>query len=238
MLISEHRMGLLHELMEEIEYKFKDVELLNLAFIHRSYINENKNIDSSNERLEFLGDVVIGFVVSVELFTQFKNDEGYLTKLRSKIVCEESFAYGAKKLNLGKYLLLGKGEDYFGGRDRNSILADTFESFFGALFLDGGIDLVKQILKKHFLDTIMLQIKNDIFIKDYKSYLQEYFHKNSSTKIRYLVVRESGPDHDKVFDICVMVDDNAIGYGSGKNKKQAEQNAAKDALNKLGAINE
>ena len=88
MLISEHRMGLLHELMEEIEYKFKDVELLNLAFIHRSYINENKNIDSSNERLEFLGDVVIGFVVSVELFTQFKNDEGYLTKLRSKIVCE------------------------------------------------------------------------------------------------------------------------------------------------------
>lgn len=238
-MITKEREELLNELMQTLGYKFKDLELLNLAFVHRSYLNECKEAKISNERLEFLGDVILGFVVSVELYSQFSDsDEGYLTKIRSKIVCEESFSYAARTFGLGKYLLLGKGEDNFGGRDRNSILADTFEALFGALYLDGGMDIVTEIANKHFFDTVVYKINKNIFIKDYKSYLQEYFHKNSTTKIVYNLVAERGPDHNKEFDMCVNIDDKVMGYGTGKNKKQAEQNAARDALVKSGAISE
>ena len=238
-MITKEREKLLNELMQTLGYKFKDLELLNLAFVHRSYLNECKEAKISNERLEFLGDVILGFVVSVELYSQFSDsDEGYLTKIRSKIVCEESFSSAARTFDLGKYLLLGKGEDNFGGRDRNSILADTFEALFGALYLDGGMDIVTEIANKHFFDTVVYKINKNIFIKDYKSYLQEYFHKNSTTKIVYNLVAERGPDHNKEFDMCVNIDDKVMGYGTGKNKKQAEQNAARDALVKSGAISE
>ena len=238
-MITKERKELLEELMNSIGYKFKDLDLLNLAFVHRSYLNEYKDVKISNERLEFLGDVVLGFIVSVELYEQFPNsDEGYLTKIRSKVVCEESFSYAARTFNLGKYLLLGKGEDNFGGRDRNRILADTFEALFGALYLDGGMEIVTEIANKYFFDTVVYKINKNIFIKDYKSYLQEYFHKNSTTKICYTLVAERGPDHDKEFDMCVNIDDIIKGYGTGKNKKQAEQQAARDALIKSGAISE
>ena len=238
-MITKERKELLNDLMEVLGYKFKDLELLNLAFVHRSYLNECKDATISNERLEFLGDVILGFIVSVELYEQFPNsDEGYLTKIRSKVVCEESFSYAARTFNLGKYLLLGKGEDSFGGRNRNSILADTFEAFFGALYLDGGMDVVTEIANKYFFDTVVYKIDKNIFIKDYKSYLQEYFHKNATTKISYTLVAERGPDHDKEFDMCVNIDDVVKGYGTGKNKKQAEQQAARDALIKSGAISE
>ena len=238
-MITKERKELLNELMEVLGYKFKDLELLNLAFVHRSYLNECKDATISNERLEFLGDVILGFIVSVELYEQFPNsDEGYLTKIRSKVVCEESFSYAARTFNLGKYLLLGKGEDSFGGRNRNSILADTFEALFGALYLDGRMDVVTKIANKYFFDTVVYKIDKNIFIKDYKSYLQEYFHKNASTKINYTLVAERGPDHDKEFDMCVNIDDVVKGYGTGKNKKQAEQHAARDALIKSGAISE
>ena len=169
-MITKERIKLLEELMGVLGYQFKDLELLNLAFVHRSYLNEYKDVKISNERLEFLGDVVLGFVVSVELYSQFPDsDEGYLTKIRSKIVCEESFSYAARIFNLGKYLLLGKGEDSFGGRDRNSILADTFEALFGALYLDGGMEIVTEIANKFFFDTVVYRINKNIFIKDYKS---------------------------------------------------------------------
>ena len=238
-MITKGRKELLNELMEVLGYKFKDLKLLNLAFVHRSYLNECKDATISNERLEFLGDVILGFIVSVELYEQFPNsDEGYLTKIRSKVVCEESFSYAARTFNLGKYLLLGKGEDSFGGRNRNSILADTFEALFGALYLDGGMDVVTEIANKYFFDTVIYKIDKNIFIKDYKSYLQEYFHKNATTKISYTLVAERGPDHDKEFDMCVNIDDVVKGYGTGKNKKQAEQQAARDALIKSGAISE
>ncbi|MFT4444659.1 MULTISPECIES: ribonuclease III [unclassified Parvimonas] len=238
-MITNERKKLLDELMGILGYQFKDLELLNLAFVHRSYINEYKDFKLSNERLEFLGDVVLGFIVSVELYEQFPNsDEGYLTKIRSKVVCEESFSNAARTFNLGKYLLLGKGEDNFGGRDRNSILADTFEALFGALYLDGGLEVVTDIANKFFFDTVVYGINKNIFIKDYKSYLQEYFHKGSSTKITYTLVSERGPDHDKEFDMCVNIDEVIMGYGTGKNKKQAEQQAARDALIKSGAISE
>ena len=238
-MITKERIKLLEELMGVLGYQFKDLEFLNLAFVHRSYLNEYKDVKISNERLEFLGDVVLGFVVSVELYSQFPDsDEGYLTKIRSKIVCEESFSYAARIFNLGKYLLLGKGEDSFGGRDRNSILADTFEALFGALYLDGSMEIVTEIANKFFFDTVVYRINKNIFIKDYKSYLQEYFHKGSSTKILYTLIAERGPDHDKEFDMCVSIDDIISGYGTGKNKKQAEQQAARDALLKAGAISE
>lgn len=238
-MITNERKKLLDELMGILGYQFKDLELLNLAFVHRSYINEYKDFKLSNERLEFLGDVVLGFIVSVELYEQFpSSDEGYLTKIRSKVVCEESFSNAARTFNLGKYLLLGKGEDNFGGRDRNSILADTFEALFGALYLDGGLEVVTDIANKFFFDTVVYGINKNIFIKDYKSYLQEYFHKGSSTKITYTLVSERGPDHDKEFDMCVNIDEVIMGYGTGKNKKQAEQQAARDALIKSGAISE
>ncbi|MCI5997776.1 MAG: ribonuclease III [Parvimonas sp.] len=239
MKISNDRLKLLRELMDKVQYKFKDIDLLNTAFIHRSYLNENKCEKISNERLEFLGDIIIGYIVSVELYNQFPDkNEGFLTKIRSKIVCEESFAFAARELNLGKYLLLGKGEDSFGGRDRNSILADTFEAFFGAVYLDGGIETVERIVNDNFFDRVIYKIHKDIFIKDYKSSLQEFFHKNISAKIKYCVCDERGPDHNKEFDICVMVNDEVMGRGTGKNKKQAEQNAAKNALIKLGVISE
>jgi len=155
-MITKERKELLNELMEVLGYKFKDLELLNLAFVHRSYLNECKDATISNERLEFLGDVILGFIVSVELYEQFPNsDEGYLTKIRSKVVCEESFSYAARTFNLGKYLLLGKGEDSFGGRNRNSILADTFEALFGALYLDGGMEVVTEIANKYFFDCCL-----------------------------------------------------------------------------------
>lgn len=238
-MITNERKKLLDELMGILGYHFKDLELLNLAFVHRSYINEYKDFKLSNERLEFLGDVVLGFIVSVELYEQFpSSDEGYLTKIRSKVVCEESFSNAARTFNLGKYLLLGKGEDNFGGRDRNSILADTFEALFGALYLDGGLEVVTDIANKFFFDTVVYGINKNIFIKDYKSYLQEYFHKGSSTKITYTLVSERGPDHDKEFDMCVNIDEVIMGYGTGKNKKQAEQQAARDALIKSGVISE
>ena len=180
-MITKERKELLEELMNSIGYKFKDLDLLNLAFVHRSYLNEYKDVKISNERLEFLGDVVLGFIVSVELYEQFPNsDEGYLTKIRSKVVCEESFSYAARTFNLGKYLLLGKGEDNFGGRDRNSILADTFEALFGALYLDGGMEIVTEIANKYFFDTVVYKINKNIFIKDYKRYLQEYFQQLKS----------------------------------------------------------
>lgn len=239
MLISKSRRLLLNELMDKLGYKFKDIEILNRSLIHRSYLNENKNIGHSNERLEFLGDSVVGLIITENLYNSFEEfNEGDLTKIRSKIVCEESFAFVAKNFNLGDYLLLGKGENSFGGRKKNSILADTFEAVFGAIYIDGGFSAVKNVLKNKFLDDMKNRIKNDDSIGDYKSRLQEYYHKNTNLKIKYIVDKETGPDHKKTFYISVLVDDKVLGIGSGKNKKQAEQDAAKNALFNLGVIYE
>lgn len=245
MQISKERENILLELEKNLNYTFKDKNLLNVVFVHRSYLNENKDTNMSNERLEFLGDIILGFIFSTELFKQFPNEnEGFLTKLRSKVVCEDSFAHSARELNLGRYLLLGKGEDHFGGRDRNSILADTFEALFGALYLDGGLEVAINIVKNKFFDDVLRQINQKYFMEDYKSKLQEYFHKNThhhkkfNHNVKYVNVKEIGPDHDKQFFVSVCINGKEIGYGSGKNKKQAEQHAAKDALLKIGVISE
>lgn len=239
MLISKNRQMLLNELMEKLDYKFKDINLLNCALIHRSYLNENKDVNVSNERLEFLGDSVVGLIITENLYSSFKEfDEGILTKIRSKVVCEDSFAFVSKNFNMGKYLLLGKGENSFGGRRKNSILADTFEAVFGAIYLDGGLSSAKKVLESKFFEDMKNRIKNDDSVSDYKSSLQEYYHKNTNLKIRYMVEKEEGPDHDKTFYISVLVNDKVLGLGSGRNKKQAEQDAAKNALFNLGVIYE
>ncbi|HZJ76156.1 MAG TPA: ribonuclease III, partial [Oscillospiraceae bacterium] len=184
----------------------------------------------NNERLEFLGDSVLDTVVSEYVYLKYKNlPEGELTKIRANVVCELSLAYQAKTIDLGKYLLLGKGEEVTGGRDRASILADTFEAVIGALYLDGGIGTARKFIINMLEDSIKLASTGDLF-KDYKTDLQELLQSKFDDKISYRVVGETGPDHDKTFEVEVVLGEKVLGRGQGKSKKEAEQNAAKKAL--------
>ncbi len=228
------------ELQKTIGYKFNDQLLLNTSLCHSSYANENKRRGIiSNERLEFLGDVVISLVVSDYLYNNFsKYPEGHLTKIRASIVCESSLAFAARKINLGDYLLLGKGEEITGGRNRDSVLSDAFEAFTAAIFLDADYVTVKELLISNFEKDIIHAIaKGDLFV-DYKTELQKLLQRFYKAKVEYKVVKEEGPDHDKKFYMDVVLDNKVIGQGSGKNKKEAEQNAAKNALMRIGEENE
>lgn len=236
MNISSERLKILNELQSSINYKFKNINLLNTSLTHSSYANESKQKDiTSNERLEFLGDVVIDLVVSEYLFKRFiEFPEGELTKRRASIVCESSLAFAARKVNLGKYLLLGKGEESTGGRSRDSILADAFESLTGAIYIDEGIKSAEKFLLANFeQEVIYAASKGNLFI-DYKTELQELLQKKTKSKIEYKVENEVGPDHRKKFYMNVIVENKVIGKGMGRNKKEAEQNAAKQALLKMG----
>lgn len=228
------------ELEKNLNYFFKDNSLLIKALTHSSYANENKmKIYHSNERLEYLGDTILNLVVSLYLYHKYPNyPEGELTKIRAKVVCEYSLAYAAKKINLGRYLLLGKGEEITGGRDRDSILADTVEAIVGAIYLDSDFQKVYDVLLTNFEEDIVKAVaKGDLFV-DYKTDLQERLQVDSNTKIEYRVKKEVGPDHNKTFYIDVMANNIRIGSGKGKNKKESEQLAAKDALLKMGLIND
>lgn len=200
------------------------------AFTHTSYAFEkNLGLKGHNERLEFLGDAVLELIVSKFLF-EFTTEitEGEMTRLRAQIVCEQSLVRVAKRLNFGSYLLLGKGEEKTGGRNKPSILADTFEAFVGALYLEIGFEKCYDIVVDILHDEI-----NDAFIKgetDYKTQLQEYVQKNGVNQLLYKVIKELGPDHDKEFTTSVFLNGKVIGTGSGKSKKQAEQSAAQKAL--------
>lgn len=240
MKLSHKRLQDLEELEDNIGYKFNNKELLNFAFIHSSYSNENKDYENkNNERLEFLGDVVVSLIVSRELFLLFKDvPEGDLTRMRSQIVCEKSFSEAAIDLNLGKYLLLSKGEENTGGRTRESILADTFEAFCGAVFLDSDFNNISEFLINRFKNIVTDKILNNGLFIDYKTKLQELYHKSTGGKIRYHLDNEIGPDHEKTFYISAMEGNKALGKGFGKNKKIAEQKAAKDALLKMGVLDE
>lgn len=238
--ISPKRFESLSQLQNTIDYKFKDLNLLNTSLCHSSYANENKNKGiESNERLEFLGDVVVDLVVSDYLYKRFSHyPEGQLTKIRASIVCEPSLAYAARKISLGDYLLLGKGEALSGGRDRDSILADAFEALAAAIYLDGGYATVKDVLIRNFEQDIIHAIhKGELFI-DYKTELQELLQRKSKVKVEYKVAKEVGPDHNKKFFVDLIVEDKIIGEGVGKSKKEAEQNAAKNVLMKLGEKDE
>lgn len=221
-------------LENKLGYKFKNINLLKNALTHSSYANEVRNGFSSNERLEFLGDSVLSIIVSDYIFNKFpKMPEGELTRLRSSLVCEKALCEFSRELNLGDYLLLGKGEEKGGGRERDSILADAFEAVLAAIYIDGGMEPAK----KHVMNFVLREIKHhsseDTF-KDYKTNLQEIIQQNPEESISYILTDESGPDHDKSFTVEVRMNSNVIGVGSGKSKKQAEQMAAKEALRLMG----
>lgn len=219
-------------LQNNLNYKFIDADLLETSLTHTSYSNENNIHESkSNERLEFLGDSIISLVVSEYLYNKHPfYPEGELTKIRAKVVCEKSLAYAAKKINLGSFLYLGKGEENTGGRDRNSILADAFEALVGAIFLDSSYELVTKVLIDNFeTDIVHAVAKGDLF-NDFKTELQEKLQRATKGKIDYIVYKETGPDHNKIFHVHVRLDENIIGSGMGRNKKEAEQMAAKEAL--------
>lgn len=232
--LSPIRQKQLKKCCDKISYEFKNIELLNKAFIHTSFANEKGlSHTESNQRLEFLGDAVLELLISEEIYMKYPSfNEGEMTKIRAAVVCEPTLAKKANKLGFGDNLLLGKGEEITGGRSRNSILADTFEAVVGAVYLDGGPIKAREFVRSQLLKEIEY-FANAENIMDYKTSLQELLQKESSSKIQYDVIEEKGPDHNKVFFVSVKVGDKVLGYGNGKSKKEAEQVAAQEALNKL-----
>ena len=218
---------------EILGYKFQNIKLLENALTHSSYANETHSSHGSNERLEFLGDSILSIIVSEYLYKNYKKlPEGELTKLRASLVCEKTLCMFSKQLRVGDYILLGKGEANNHGNERASILADAFEAILAAIYLDGGME----VAKNHVLRFIVPELENgeyDLFI-DYKTALQEIIQRNPEERLTYVLVDESGPDHDKRFTVEVHLNSNVIGTGVGKSKKQAEQEAAHRALNLMG----
>ncbi|MCK9478362.1 MAG: ribonuclease III [Firmicutes bacterium] len=224
----------MQRLMKKIGYVFTDERLLTAALTHSSYSNENKKEGKSYERLEFLGDSVLSFVVSSYIYNNFKSlPEGGLSKLRAALVCEKSLANCAKKLSLGKHLLLSKGEAATGGRERPSILADVFEAIIGAIYLDGGIEHAEKFIIENLSESIEKVKSGKEIYKDYKTVLQEQIQQKDSS-LKYNHVKEEGPEHSKIFTVEVSSDGEMLARASGRSKKDAEQNAAHRALKKMG----
>lgn len=224
----------LNSLEEKIGYEFKDIGLLKNSLVHRSFGNENKRYKKiNNERLELLGDAVLDLVVTEYLYKSHENStEGDLAKIKSMVVSEPVLAEISKKMDVGKYLLLSKGEEMTGGRDRSSILGDAFEAILGAIYLDSNFETAKKYALSHIQDSIDHVDKNEDIL-DFKTILQEYSQREYKLIPIYQVVKETGPDHQKVFEIAVTVGE-MVGSGTGKNKKSAEQSAAKELCKKLG----
>ena len=222
---------LLEELQDKIGYRFQNTELLKQALTHSSFANEQKiNKLKDYERLEFLGDAVLELVSSEFLFRENPQmPEGQLTKLRASMVCEPALAYCAKDIDVGSYILLGRGEEYTGGRYRSSITSDVMEAIIGAIFLDGGIENAK----KHIYRFILSDLENKILFLDSKTILQEEIQKKKDAQLRYELIGESGPDHNKQFTVDAYLNDVLIGSGTGRTKKAAEQQAAYEALLKM-----
>lgn len=213
----------------KLEYTFQDVSLLEHALTHSSYANESHGRYTSNERLEFLGDSVLGMVVADHLFRTCDMPEGDLTRTRAALVREENLVEVARRWDLGSYLRLGKGEELCGGRQRPSIQADAVEAVLAAVYLDGGIGSVRKIIHRFILDNAVLATKT----QDYKTALQEIVQRHPGSEIVYELVGESGPDHCRVFVMEVSVNGEAAGRGEGHSKKAAEQMAAKAAIEQL-----
>ncbi|MBI2268459.1 MAG: ribonuclease III [Candidatus Blackburnbacteria bacterium] len=208
---------------------FKDKGLLHRAFVHRSYLNENKNETESNERLEFLGDAVLEFVVSEHLFVKFPNqDEGHLTALRSRLVNTTSLAETARELGAGEALFLSRGEEQSGGRTNRTLLANTLEAIIGAIFIDQGVGSARDFIDRFIIKKIPETMKTSL--KDPKSLLQEFVQANSYPAPIYRVLSEEGPDHAKEFTVEVWIDKKPYAIGRGSSKKTATQSAAEEAL--------
>ena len=223
------------ELTKQLNLNFDNDKLVEQAFTHSSYAHEKKMDSlSSNERLEFLGDAVLELVISEELYLCYPHlPEGELTKFRASLVCEGSLARKAHELELGKYLYMGKGEEISDGRQRESTLADTFEALLGAVFIDLGINEAKKLILKLFREDIDKEPKN-FTGGDYKTALQEEVQKTDKDGVSYDIVSESGLAHDKTFVAIAIASGKEIGRGSGKSKKEAEQDAASAALKSMG----
>lgn len=225
----------LKEFQKKISYSFKNIELLQRALVHRSYGNENweyKNIN--NEKLELLGDAVLDLVVTEYLFHNFEEStEGDLAKLKAMVVSEPVLADISVEIGIGNYLMLSKGEEMNGGRERDSILGDVFEALLGAIYVDSGFESVKAFTLKYIKYRIEHINENENLI-DYKTIFQEYTQKEHKKIPEYSVIEEIGPDHNKIFKVVVKLKEKTIGEGIGKNKKAAEQMAAKNACLKLG----
>ena len=221
----------MEQLQNNLGYQFKNPALLARALTHSSYANERHVNTGDNERLEFLGDSVLGFITAEYLFANHRDfPEGELTKLRAYAVCEKSLFSYAEEIGLGHYLKLGKGEERTGGRTRPSVLSDAFEAVIAAIYLDGGMDEAKKFV----LRFVVPYVEAKPTFKDYKTMLQEVVQKNQGETLEYVLVSETGPDHDKCFTVEVHLNSNVIGRGVGGSKKKAEQNAAKEALELMG----
>lgn len=220
---------------EEIGYTFKNKDLLYEALSHSSYANEYKKGRHSNERLEFLGDSVLSIIISEHLFNHFKHlPEGDLTKIRASLVCEKALYEFSKQISLGQYILLGRGEENTGGRTRPSIVSDAFEAVIAAVFLDGGMEAAREYVLGFIPKDLDKSTANNL--QDYKTILQEIIQRNPEEKVEYVLKGQTGPDHDRHFIVEVCLNSNVIGHGEGHSKKQAEQQAAKEALRLMGEV--
>ena len=219
------------ELEEKIHYSFKDKSLIKLAMSHSSYANEmHLGKLGCNERLEFLGDAVLEIVSSDFLFHRFPDmPEGDLTKTRASMVCEPTLAYCAEQIELGSYLLLGKGEEATGGRTRNPVVSDAMEALIGAIYLDGGFSCAKQFI----LNYVLNDMEHKKLFYDSKTILQEIVQARGAELLSYELLKEEGPDHNKIFEVAALIGEREVSRGSGRTKKAAEQVAAYQAILKL-----
>lgn len=223
---------MIKDLEAAIGYQFHNISLLQNALTHSSYANERwHNSLLSNERLEFLGDSILGMLVAEHLYRSFPDrPEGELTRMRADMVCEKTLAGIANSIGLGKHLLLGHGEEQGGGRTRNSILADAVESIIAACFLDGGMEAALKFIQRFVLVKVPVSRLQNV---DYKTQLQELVQQKRNQVLCYILSGQSGPDHDKRFDVEVSLNNAVVGRGSGSSKKRAEQDAARAAIENL-----
>ena len=229
---------MLNALEERLEYQFHDLALLDTALTHTSYVKGDGRASAHNERLEFLGDAVLELCTSEYLFTRFPDsDEGAMTRLRAQAVCESALYEVAKDYGFGRLLLLGRGEDHSGGREKPSILSDAVEAVIGALYIDGGMEVAKRFIMR-FVHKSVEDAMAGRLIKDHKTMLQEYVQKHHMGQIAYELINKSGPDHNKTFSMRVLVAGETAGTGEGRTKQEAGQQAARAALVEFGVIHE
>ncbi|UCD57323.1 MAG: ribonuclease III [Candidatus Hydrogenedentota bacterium] len=235
-MIEPERRRALRKLEKPLHTRFRRLELLDQALSHSSFVNESSGQTLAHyEKLEFLGDAVLELVVSHELFHNYPTYyEGELTKLRAAVVSKATLAHVAKKIGIGSYIRLGKGEELGGGRKRNSLLADSMEAVIGAVYLDRGLKSAHEFVVRHFSEAIE-HLDHDQHKMDYKSILQEMTQSRFQTLPKYTVLSESGPPHERTYEVLLTINNEAYGNGRGRNKKEAQQNAARTALRKLRA---
>ncbi|MBN1898958.1 MAG: ribonuclease III [Spirochaetes bacterium] len=232
--MDDKRKKQLKELQSKLKVKFKKTELLNLSLTHSSYAHEIYHNEDHNEKLELLGDAVLSFVITEYLYRKYRDSsESFLAHLKSFIISEPFLFKVAKKMALNKYILLGRGEEKSGGRNKSSVLADSLEGLIGAVFMDAGIVRSKRFILKYFEPFIKEFKKNIEDIKDWKSRFQEIAQKLFKLNPEYFIIKEEGPDHRKQFQIAVKVGNRIFGKGTGFNKKEAEKQAAEDAMRHL-----